>query len=157
MLGSAMRISEACSLNVSSLEDMEKGFVKVLCKGGRWEKIAVAPFALEHVRHYLSLRIADSPNEPLFLSSHGRRLTREAAWKSLRKKQNAIGIKTGTHILRHSALTELDSVAGSSIASEAAIHASSGTTKRYTHRRTERVGKALRRVSYGGLFGSGGK
>lgn len=152
MLGTGMRVSEACSLNVGQINQIEKGVLRCRRKGGRWQRIAVAPFVTDHIKRYMNTRPPCQDDEPLFLSSHGRRLTRQAAWKSLSKKQQAVGIHTGVHILRHTTLTALEEVGGMMVAGDAGDHRSLATTAGYAHRKTNRVGSALQKVSYGAVF-----
>ena len=133
MLSTGLRISEVCGLNVSVVRDMESGKAQCLRKGGFWQPIKVSEDAVAHLKRYLGPRIVNE-NEPLFLSNKLNRLTRNAAWKSLARVQRELELDTGTHILRHTAITIVAHETGST--TEAFLfagHRNPATTARYIH------------------------
>ena len=153
MLSSGLRISEACSLNVSSVQDMEKGTAKCLRKGGIWGSFVVAEYALTHLRTYLGLRVVKE-SDPLFVSSHGNRLTRIAAWKALARVQRELGIETGTHILRHTAVTNVANETGSTTdAFHFAGHRAPQTTAKYMHPNFSKLNRDASSSTISSIFG----
>jgi site-specific recombinase XerD len=78
MLGTGLRISEVCVLCVTNFTEMEKGAVKCRRKGGAWATVPVPAYAVAHLRRYLDTRVTKG-SDPLFISTHGNRLTRVAA------------------------------------------------------------------------------
>lgn len=134
LCASAMRINEACCLNVKDMETIRKGWVYVAGKGGQREQVDVASYGTHYIDLYLQTREGLTPEEPLFLSQKGGRLTENAAWKAFSRFQKPLGIPTGTHICRHTALTHIAHDAGVLVARDAARHKDVKTTNNYIHR-----------------------
>jgi site-specific recombinase XerD len=133
MLSTGLRISEACGLNVSSVRDMINGTAMCRRKGGAWAPLTVPDYAIAHLQGYLRMRKTEA-NDPLFISSHGNRLTRNAAWKSLAKVQRELEIRTGTHLLRHTGITLFaDDTGSTKDAFDLSGHKDPRTTARYLH------------------------
>lgn len=128
-----MRASEVCSLNISDLEDIRNGILYCRRKGGMWHHIEVAPLAARYIDRYLEKRPSASLDEPLFLSTHGRRLDRRTLWKSLAHKQRKAELATGIHIFRHMMLSEVEKLGGSAAARDIAGHKQLSTTNQYAH------------------------
>lgn len=135
----AMRINEACSLGVKDMETIRKGWVSVVGKGGQREQVDVASYAIHYLDMYLQSRVEVKPDEPLFLSQKGGRLTENAAWKAFARFQKPLDIPTGTHICRHTALTHIAHDAGVLVARDAARHKDVKTTNNYIHRMHDKV------------------
>ena len=106
LLCTAMRISEALSLNRDSI-DFEHREVTIIGKGDKQRKVFFTPRALEWINKYLNVR-TDSA-QALFATSTGRRLKVDAAESRFRRisKKAAIGKPVRPHILRHTAATNL--------------------------------------------------
>lgn len=132
LLASAMRAFELCSLNVAHLKEMDAGRVRICGKGGDWDEITVASFALPPLHEYLATRTILDPAEPLFLSTHGNRMTPGRVWDALKATQERAGLRTGVHLLRHTTISRVDRF-GSAMARDVARHAASSVTDRYTH------------------------
>lgn len=135
ILASGLRASEACSLNMEALSSIiEHGYVICKRKGGSVCKVAVAQFAIPYLQAYLrTMPCTPAPNEPLFHSQKGGRLTRNALWWSLAQKQKDIHLKTGVHILRHNFLTAIKNDQSISLAADLAGHSSPRVTGTYIH------------------------
>lgn len=143
LLASAMRINEACSLNISDMDTIREGFVHVIGKGGEKQRVTIAGFAVPLLDAYLSKRNAAGREAPLFLSQKGGRLTENAAWKAFARFQKPLGIQTGTHICRHTAITYIAHKAGAATARDAARHKQITITNRYIHRLDDQVASAV--------------
>lgn len=139
LCASAMRINEACSLNIQDMELIRKGFAYVIGKGGNAELVTIAEYALPYLASYLETRPDALPSDPLFLSQKNRRLTPNAAWKAFARFQIPMGKSTGTHICRHTALTHIAHDAGIVVARDAGRHKQTATTNRYVHRMDDKV------------------
>lgn len=125
-LGSGLRAFELCSLNVSHLSDIQKGTIDVERKGGGWSEVSVSDFVYPHIARYLLTRRGAQPDEPLFLSQKGNRMTPNTLWKTLAYKEKQLGMKTGVHIFRHTFLSDVerDQKGGAALARDLAGHKS---------------------------------
>lgn len=139
-----MRASEVCSLNVSDLEQIRSGLLYCRRKGGEWRYIEVAPLAAQYIDRYLEKRPFAAPTEPLFLSTHGRRLDRRTLWKSLAHKQRKAELATGIHLFRHMMLSEVEKLGGGAAARDIAGHKQLSTTNRYAHSTREERAQLVR-------------
>lgn len=142
LCASAMRINEACFLNIRDMDTIRKGSVYVVGKGGNAELVNIADYAVPYLDAYLGTRPNVSPTDPLFLSQKKRRLTPNAAWKAFARFQIPMSMSTGTHICRHTALTHIAHKAGIVTARDAGRHKQTSTTNRYVHRLDDLVQEA---------------
>ena len=143
ILGSGMRASEVCALNVSQLDEIRAGDVFCQRKGGNWAHVSVADYVAPCIDRYLQTRKNLKPDDPLFLSQKGNRLDRKALWKSLSGKQHRLKLKTGIHIFRHTLLTAVDQAGGSAMARDIGGHSSVYITNRYVHTSMEERKQAV--------------
>lgn len=107
LLGSAMRISEALSLNRDSI-DFERREARVIGKGNKQRTVFFTDRALSWIKRYLESRSDDCP--ALFVCQNGRtRLRRDDLWRYFDRHRRLAGIKKRVtpHILRHTAATTL--------------------------------------------------
>jgi site-specific recombinase XerD len=107
LLGSAMRISEALSLNRDSINFKERE-ARVIGKGNKERTVFFTDRALSWIRRYLDSREDQSP--ALFVCQNGRdRLKRDDLWRYFERHRELAGIKKRVtpHILRHTAATQL--------------------------------------------------
>lgn len=145
LYGSGLRVSELTGLDRIDV-DFDTHSMRVLGKGGRERIVPLGSHASDAVTHYLTEsrpRLAGKRTvDHLFLSRTGRRLTRDAIWRLVRKYATQIGIdrKAHPHLLRHSFATHLIEE-GADIRSvqEMLGHADISTTQLYTHIRTDQL------------------
>ncbi|MFL6388868.1 MAG: tyrosine-type recombinase/integrase [Terriglobales bacterium] len=107
LLGTAMRISEALSLNRDSI-DFERREARIIGKGNKERTVFFTDRALLWIRRYLESRTDDCP--ALFVCQNGRdRLKRDDLWRYFDRHRKLAGIKKKVrpHILRHTAATTL--------------------------------------------------
>ena len=107
LLGSAMRISEALSLNCDSI-DFERREAKIIGKGNKERTVFFTDRALRWIKRYLESRSDDCP--ALFVCRNGRtRLKRDDLWRYFDRHRKLAGIKKRVtpHIMRHTAATQL--------------------------------------------------
>lgn len=134
LYASGLRVSELCSLGIC---DVDETFVRVLGKGSRERLVPIHAKAIHAVDHYL-LHFrgeAKGPNDPLFISKTGKRLSRVAVWERVKEyaKQAAIVKEVSPHTLRHSFATHLlENGADLRVIQEMLGHATIATTDRYT-------------------------
>ena len=107
LLGSAMRISEALSLNRGDI-NFEKREARVIGKGNKERTVFFTARSLHWLKHYLDTRTDD--NEALFATGRGAdRLKRPDIWRFFKRFQKESGVKKRItpHLLRHTAATQL--------------------------------------------------
>ena len=147
LYASGLRISEALGLDVGDLSFVAES-VRVTGKGDRERVVPVGEVALEAIERYIELarptlaraatgkRVATTSAGPMFLSAHGRRLSRMEAWRAVRRSAQRAGITrhVSPHTLRHSFATHLlEGGADLRVVQELLGHASITTTQLYTH------------------------
>ena len=156
ILGSGMRASEACNLNICQLSDIQNGIVWCKRKGGEMSEVNIASFVYPHVQRYLLLRGKCAPDAPLFISQKGNRMTRNALWKSFASKQRELGLNTGVHLFRHTFLSDVDhpSNGSAALARDLGGHSSVAITNNYLHTTAEERKAAVNNMSYGNILGS---
>lgn len=139
LYATGLRVSELLSLSLSAL-DPTVGFVRCLGKGGKERVVPVGSSALTWIREYLTRGrpslTAQRDTSLLFPGRSGRRLTRQAFWKSIRSYAGKAGIPKhiSPHTLRHSFATHLLEH-GADLRSVQLMlgHADISTTQIYTH------------------------
>jgi len=108
LAATGMRISEALSLNVESV-DLSKGEAVVIGKGNKQRTVFFTDRALSWIKRYLALR--NDADQPLFACTNGRRLQVTSAQAMFRRANTEMFKRTGKritpHILRHTAATNL--------------------------------------------------
>jgi site-specific recombinase XerD len=107
LLGSAMRISEALSLDRTSI-DFERREARIIGKGNKERTVFFTDRALRWVHHYLDSREDDA--QALFVCQNNRdRLKRDDLWRYFERHRKLAGInkRLTPHILRHTAATQL--------------------------------------------------
>lgn len=147
MYSSGLRVSELTNLRLEEI-NLSDGFIICSGKGNKERIVPLGRTARQFVGRYLKevrpVYAADSV-PILFLTRLGRKFTRQAVWKILRKYAAKIGLdqKVYPHILRHSFATHLLD-RGADLRSVQLMlgHSQITTTQIYTHV----TGKRLRRV-----------
>ncbi len=147
LYASGLRISEALGLDAGDLSFVTES-VRVVGKGDRERVVPVGEVALAAVERYLEAgrpglaatahgKVRSSSRVgPLFLSAHGRRMSRMEAWRAVRRSAQRAGITrhVSPHTLRHSFATHLlEGGADLRVVQELLGHASITTTQLYTH------------------------
>jgi integrase/recombinase XerD len=140
MYATGSRVSEVVSLNVNQI-NLEIGFANILGKGSKERIVPIGKTALDYMARYLDkgrpyLVKNGNQAEELFLNWRGRRITRQALWKIIKKYAIACGIKKeiSPHTLRHSFATHLlANDADLRSVQEMLGHANITTTQIYTH------------------------
>jgi integrase/recombinase XerD len=154
-----LRISEALQLDMEDLSPSDAS-VRVIGKGDRERVLPVGDAALDALRRYLDdvrprwlgaalARGRVTRGGPLFLTARGTRLSRMAAWRSLRRAALGAGLRghVTPHTLRHSFATHLlEGGADLRVVQELLGHASITTTQLYTHLTGERIKQVYARA-----------
>ncbi|MFJ7826476.1 tyrosine-type recombinase/integrase [Psychrobacillus sp. NPDC096623] len=147
-LNLGLRVSELCSLNITSVQD---NLLHVIGKGDKERTVFLNKACtvslykyMEKERQYIQ---GATTNEALFLSQKGTRLTRQTVAKIIKKINQDSGLnkeKLTPHKLRHTSATIMYK-SGADIRSLQHIlgHASVSTTQIYTHVEDKEMRKVI--------------
>ena len=145
MYGSGLRVSEICTLPMTSV-DCEEGYARVFGKGSKERNVAVGRHASTAIRNYLHggrpNLVKDGTGGELFLSMRGKGISRKMIWVLVKNYARKSGLEKNLspHGLRHSFATHL-LMGGADIRAvqEMLGHADIGTTQVYTQVEVERL------------------
>ena len=139
LYATGLRVSELVKLRLRDV-NFDAGYLMTLGKGRKERLVPVGEAALASVRAYVEEARAASLRgralDTLFLTHHGRAMTRQGFWKLLGRYAVAAGIRKriSPHKLRHSFATHLVERGADLRAVQAMLgHADIGTTEIYTH------------------------
>ncbi|OGU66631.1 MAG: hypothetical protein A2440_06355 [Stygiobacter sp. RIFOXYC2_FULL_38_25] len=141
LYGCAFRVSELCSLNISSL-DFQNSSVRVLGKGSKTRIVPLGSKSKVIVKEYIDTLADRNYNSPLFVSKENKRIDRFEVYSIVKKYIGKVSDidKKSPHILRHSAATHmLDNEADIMAVKEILGHENLSTTQIYTHVSIERL------------------
>ena len=145
MYASGLRASEVVSLRLENV-DADAGFLRVLGKGSKERVVPVADAALAALKVYTeAVRprfMKGKATGALFLSRHGRPITRQTLWNRIRYWAVSAGIaqRISPHMLRHSFAGHLLAGGADLRAVQAMLgHADIATTQIYTYVTPERL------------------
>lgn len=138
MYATGMRISELISLKYTDI-NLQQNIVMVYGKGGKERMIPLGDYATEALRIYMELyrpKLLKKPNDYVFLSVRGDKMSRQAFFKIVKREAKKRGIQTdfSPHTLRHSFASHL-LMNGADLRSiqELLGHSDISTTQIYTH------------------------
>ena len=147
MYATGLRASELTGLKIGLL-NFELGTVRVIGKGEKERIVPMGSSARKSVKRYLDqVRpqwVKQRPEDALFVSRLGRKLSRVSVWAILKKYAGDAGIrkKVYPHILRHSFATHLlENGADLRVVQELLGHSDISTTQIYTHIEKSRLKK----------------
>lgn len=138
LYASGLRISELVGLHMQDLL-LSRGLLRPLGKGSKRRLVPIGEPAVELVQRYLDevrTRWAVPGDDSVFVTSRGRPLTRQAAWKRIKLHARSAGITkpVSPHKLRHSFATHLLEGGADLRAVQAMLgHVDISTTQVYTH------------------------
>jgi integrase/recombinase XerD len=157
LYAAGLRVSEALGLDRAHVL-ADEGYVRVIGKGDRERVVPVGQVALDWLGRYLawpraawleSAGLPDAPGTPIFVSTRGHPMTRQAAFTAIRDAGRAAGLgdHVTPHTLRHSFATHLlEGGADLRVVQELLGHASIATTQLYTHVTGERIREVYARA-----------
>ncbi len=147
LIATGLRISELTNLRVSDI-DFSECYLRVLGKGRKERIVPIDDEALYYTKLYLEYYrnslLKKNDSEYLFISSYGKKITRQAFFKFLKEECSKKGIKkeVSPHTLRHSFATILlKNGANIRIIQELLGHEDLKTTQIYTHLIDEKLKK----------------
>ena len=139
LYATGLRVSELVKLRLRDV-NFDAGYLMTFGKGRKERLVPVGEAALASVRAYVEQARAAASKaraiDTLFLTHHGRAMTRQGFWKLLGRYAAAAGIRKriSPHKLRHSFATHLVERGADLRAVQAMLgHADIGTTEIYTH------------------------
>ena len=144
MYASGLRVSELVGLELDGLA-REHGLLRVSGKGGKQRLVPIGDVATDLVERYLrEVRPGwvRGYEQAIFVTARGRRMTRQAFWKIVRRHALAAGIMRAMspHKLRHSFATHLLEGGADLRAVQVMLgHSDIATTQVYTHVLTDRL------------------
>jgi len=154
-----LRVSEALNLDMEDLS-LDEASVRVIGKGDRERRLPVGDVAVSALGRYLTdvrpqllaatkSKTVAKRGGPVFVSQRGERLSRMAAWRTIRNAALVGGVHghVTPHTLRHSFATHLlEGGADLRVVQELLGHASITTTQLYTHLTGERIKQVYARA-----------
>lgn len=146
MYAAGLRVSELIGLDLNDL-NLETGFLAAYGKGRKRRIVPLGGAAVERIETYLKdvrPMWAKPGTRPVFLTSRGKPMTRQAFWKRVKRYAVVAGItkNVSPHKLRHSFATHLLAGGADLRAVQTMLgHADISTTQIYTHVSSERLRK----------------
>ena len=141
LYGCALRASELCALKIGDI-DLKRMNVRVIGKGSKVRIVPLGYGSLNVIKDYLDSQSNRTHNEPLFLDSGNKQISRYFVYNLVKKYLTIVTDikKRSPHILRHSAATHmLDNQADIMAVKEILGHENLSTTQIYTHVSIERL------------------
>jgi len=140
-----LRVSELVNIQLTEL-NLDDGVIRVTGKGDKTRLVPMGEDAMDYIQKYLlSARGAILKNKKskyLFVTHHGKSMTRQTFWHSLKKYALIANIKQSIspHILRHAFATHLiNHGADLRVVQMLLGHSDISTTQIYTHVARERL------------------
>lgn len=137
LYATGMRVSELTALTLDRYYPDEQ-FVRVIGKGSKERLVPFGRCAKDAVDRYLQARAVAhvQPSDYVFLSSHQKKMSRQAVWKIVKKYARAVGIpfEVTPHTIRHTFATHLlENGVDLRAIQDMLGHADIGTTQIYVH------------------------
>lgn len=151
LVSTGLRIFEALQLNVGDIYGGNP--VKVARKGsfGNLVEIVIPAQVRQYVDPYIEYRRNKpedvTPESPLFADNRGDRLTKRNAHATIAELEKKLGLPTGLHTFRHTALTITSKVADPVVARDFAGQKNLSVTNRYLHTSTDELKTAADMVA----------
>jgi integrase/recombinase XerC len=147
LYGSALRISELCSLNYGDINFTGKT-IKVIGKGSKERILPLGGQSIVAIKNYLQSVEHKTKSSPLFLAKNNKRIYPRIIQKYVKENIQLVSdiSKKSPHVLRHSAATHmLDNGADLLSVKEILGHENLSTTQIYTHVSVERLKKTYKK------------
>ncbi len=137
LYSAGIRVSELVDLELKNV-DLNQKIIKVFGKGSKERIVPINLRCVKILKKYLRYRELISvkfDSKPyFFLSSQGKKITRQSVYKLIRRQGELIHKKISPHTLRHSFATHLlENGADLRVVQELLGHSSIVTTQLYTH------------------------
>lgn len=154
ILGTGVRVSEAANVDLADL-NMKQRLLDVIRKGGQKDSVPIAPWAIQYIQDYLSIRAqryhALKKDTAFFLTVyHGqtRRMTANAIERMVKKYSTAFGHPLTPHKLRHTLASEMYEVTKDQVlVAQQLGQKGTSATDLYTHVDQNQQRAALNKIS----------
>ena len=135
-----LRNGAICGLNIG---DINGNTLTYTNKGGSRITAYIPDFLLSMIDSYIKTeRETAAQEDPLFITTHGTRITRFDILRLMRKAGEYIGVPNLTaHAMRRSCLTRVQELNSIDMAQAMAAHQSSSTTQRYVYQSEDNMRK----------------
>jgi integrase/recombinase XerD len=151
LYATGLRVSELVQLRQIDVNLPER-FLSTVGKGRKQRLVPLGQRAHDRIQEYLASArpslLAGRASPALFVTHHGRAMTRQGFWKLLAAYARGAGIRKrlSPHKLRHSFATHLVERGADLRAVQAMLgHADIGTTQIYTHVSRERLAAVVKK------------
>lgn len=146
LYATGLRVSELVGIHMDQL-NLNAGWVRVVGKGNKERIVPLGEAAVDAVQQYLltaraKLVKSGHTDDGVFLSSHGKKMTRQAFWQMIKKYalQAQIHYNLSPHTLRHAFATHLLNHGADLRTVQMLLgHSDLSTTQIYTHVAKERL------------------
>ena len=139
LYSSGLRISELTGSRLEQI-NLEDRFIRVTGKGNKTRLVPIGRKACQAINDYMETErralVTPRTGSELFLSRHGKKLTRQRIWQIVKEiaERGGFEVQIYPHLLRHSFATHLlSNGADLRIIQELLGHADISTTQIYTH------------------------
>ncbi len=135
MYATGLRVSEVVSLKLAEV-DLDAGLITCHGKGSKERRVPLGRSATHWLMLYIGARARRGSSSPLlFINRAGRKLTRQAAWATIKHYAEQARLENvSPHTLRHSFATHLLQRGADSRSVQALLgHSDISTTQIYTH------------------------
>ena len=147
MYATGLRVSEVVNLKLQDI-DLNEDIIRIFGKGSKERIVPIGDYAKDYVEEYLykyrTSMLKQEKCESLFINNHGKKMTRQAVFKIIKKQAFLKGIKKDItpHLIRHSFATHmLKYGADLRTIQELLGHSDISTTQIYTHVTNEELKK----------------
>ena len=143
-----LRVSELLALTVDDVAG-DPQIVLVPRKGthGAKKEVHIPSAVYPYVHEYLKLRRAPNEVRALFVSRNGKPMDRFTVYNSLKAVQEKVGVPTGCHTFRRTALTEITKQVNVVVARDVANQKSVEITNRYLKSSSEDLQEAVEKIA----------
>lgn len=145
LYATGLRVSELVGL-LTGQTNLRQGVVRVIGKGNKERLVPLGEEAIFWLEKYLSearvLLFKNAPDDVLFPSTRGRKMTRQTFWHAIKRYAIKAGIEKNLwpHVLRHAFATHLLNHGADLRAVQMLLgHSDISTTQIYTHVARERL------------------
>ena len=149
LLGMGLRLSELVELSIGDV-NFEDSTIKVTRKGNQERILPANEAVLNSIRRYLKTRKNVGIKDPLFLSTHNKRIDSASVWRIVKKYLKLAQIekdKLSPHTLRHTFATVLLKQGENIlIIKELLSHKNLRTTERYLHINNQDLRSAVSKI-----------
>ena len=150
ILYSGLRQEEIEKLKIKQLYSHGRGKIYCQRKGGAWKMVTVGEAAYRYIEPYLDTRVPYDEEEPLFIGRPDSKtpLCGDRMYNSLKYYQDKLGLPSGTHVLRHVFVSEVEKTGGVAVARDCANHKHLRVTDLYDHTSEAQRKRAVDKIDY---------